>query len=62
MNEYFVILNSPGIGFSPLIKSDDDTQMDIFNSKEEAIEAAESTHYGAACGYEIFKLGTGDSL
>lgn len=60
---FFVMLNHPSedIPALPLAGVDPDT-VEFFASRDEAIEAGNNNLLGENFGFEVFELGTGDSV
>lgn len=58
MSRFFVMLNSPdGTKIMPLV--DDEGDVTLWNSKDEAREAADGNRRACAFGFEVFERGAG---
>lgn len=55
---YFVILNCPNGGISPMVQ--EDGELATYDSYDDAAEAAEDNMLGNHFGYEVFQTGMGE--
>jgi hypothetical protein len=61
MKEYFIMMNNQkGTHISPIV--DDDEEVCLFESEEEAEMCVRDNPYAQACGYEIFKMSNGEAI
>lgn len=58
--DFFVMLNTQGGGYAPLMRSDDEIAK--FGTADEAKECAEGNLLGAHFGFEVFERGTGNAF
>lgn len=54
---FFVMLNTPDGGYTPLMLND--YEMKKFQTEDEARKLADDNPYGSIFGYEVFQIGTG---
>lgn len=58
MSDYFIMMNShKGDYIMPIV--DDNGDVVLYETEEEAIEIADNHYYCKAFGYEVFERGTG---
>lgn len=58
--EFFVMLNTQNGGITPLVSGERE-DLATFDTVEEAEEAAKSSSFGDAFGFEVFQTGYGVS-
>lgn len=58
--DFFVMLNTQGGGYTPLMRGDDEIAQ--FGTADEAKASAEDNLLGAHFGFEVFERGTGNAF